>query len=104
MTSKLRYYAAPLILVALALFFNALHFYLEVIVEVKSGTAGYWLNTTAENLQSEAWQVALAAWVFKHYRWLGTPDENEDARNERSALAVPVAVVVLFLLLTAVFT
>lgn len=98
----LRRYTAPLILVSLALFFNALHLYLEVVVNPQQGTAGYWLNTTAENLQSECWQVALAAWLFKHFRWQGTPDEREDAPGTPSALNIPLAVMVLFLVLLAV--
>jgi hypothetical protein len=94
----LRKYAAAFLLVALALFFNWLHWYSEVVVKVQQNTTGYWLNTTAENLQSECWQVALAAWAFKHYRWVGTPDERETAHNRARNLIVPLVVVVGFLL------
>jgi hypothetical protein len=73
----LRQYSAAVFFVGMALSFNVLHFYMEVVVSPDSGTVGYWLNTTAENLQSEMWQVAAAAWAFKHFRWKGSPESKE---------------------------
>ena len=69
-------YSAPLMLTAIALSFNVLHFLTEVVLDADPGSFPYWINTTAENLQSEAWQVALAGWVFKHFRWKGTPEDK----------------------------
>lgn len=70
-------YSAAIVLTSIALTFNVIHFITEVVIGVDPGTFGYWINTTAENLQSEAWQVALAAWVFKHFRWIGTPETDK---------------------------
>lgn len=36
-----------------------------------------WLEGVFENLQSEAWQVAVAAWVFKHFFWKGSPESKD---------------------------
>lgn len=69
-----RRYSAAVILVVIALLFNITHFVTEVVLKAEPNTVLYWVNTTAENLQSEAWQVALAAWVFKHFRWQGSPE------------------------------
>ncbi len=73
----LRRYSAAFVLVAIALLFNVTHFVTEVVLQVEPNTFLYWVNTTAENLQSEAWQVALAAFVFKHFRWVGTPEDED---------------------------
>lgn len=70
-------YSAAIVLTAIALTFNAVHYITEVVIGVDQGTFGYWLNTTAENLQSEVWQVTLAAWIFKHFHWIGTPESKD---------------------------
>lgn len=36
-----------------------------------------WATHTFENLQSEAWQVGFAAWVFTHFIWRGSPESKE---------------------------
>ncbi len=72
-----RSYSAAIVLTAIALAFNATHLVTEVVLGAEPNTFLYWINTTAENLQSEAWQVALAAWVFKHFRWIGTPESKD---------------------------
>ncbi len=89
-------YSAAILFASLGLFFNGIHFLTEVVYKVESNTFGYWLNTTAENLQSECWQVALAAWGFKHFRWKGTPDEKENADQNRRVILWPLVVAVLF--------
>ncbi len=86
---------------ALALLFNALHFWLEVAIEPKQGTAAFWLNTTVENLQSECWQVALAGGCSSTS---GGPARRTRTRTPAipaEALVVPVAVVALSIVLTA---
>jgi hypothetical protein len=35
-----------------------------------------WMEAVLENLQSEVWQVWLAALVFKWFRWYGTPESK----------------------------
>lgn len=35
-----------------------------------------WVNHVAENLQSEAWQVGFAAWVFTHFLWKDSPESK----------------------------
>ena len=102
MTRFIERYWAACVLMVLALFFNGLHWYLEVAIAPEQGTSAYWLNTTVENLQSEMWQVVAAAFVFQHWKWEDSPEANEDAPNSRGMLAVPGAVIVLFLILLAV--
>ena len=99
--SFIRRYPAALILTAMALFFNALHYYMEVEVQAQPGSPAYWWTTTSENLQSELWQIVVAAFVFEHWRWARSPEANEDAPNTRWALLVPAVVVVLCLIVTA---
>jgi hypothetical protein len=101
LASAVRKYAAAGVLVTLALFFNWLHWYTEVVLKVQQNTTGYFLNTTAENLQSECWQVALAAWAFKHFKWIGTPDADPAAPNTPTAFFVPVVVVAGFVVAMA---
>ncbi len=72
-----RRYSAAFVLVGIALLFNLTHLITEVVLQAEPNTLLYWVNTTAENLQSEAWQVALAAFVFKHFRWVGTPEDKD---------------------------
>ncbi len=72
-----RRYSAAFVLVGIALLFNVTHLVTEVVLQAEPNTFLYWANTTAENLQSEAWQVALAAFVFKHFRWVGTPEDKD---------------------------
>jgi hypothetical protein len=35
-----------------------------------------WFEGVMENLQSEIWQIWLAAIIFKHFRWIGTPESK----------------------------
>lgn len=42
--------------------------------------SSYWLNfwiRTAENWQSEILQIMVAAWVFKHFLWTGSPESKD---------------------------
>lgn len=63
-------YSAPLLMVAVALVFTIIHYYTGWLAEVddakshnESATLGQytirWLRDTAENLQSEFWQLAV---------------------------------------------
>jgi len=39
----------------------------------------WWAEATRgllENLQSEAWQVGFAAWIFKHFVYEGSPESK----------------------------
>lgn len=77
-SALLQRYSAAIALVVLALALNVAHFVFEVALEPEPGTWLYWANATFENLQSEAWQIALAAFIFKHLRWSGAPESKPD--------------------------
>ncbi len=72
-----RRYSAAFVLVGIALLFNVLHYLGEVVWQAQPNTSLYWLTTTAENMQSEAYQVLLAGWVFKRFFWKGTPESKD---------------------------
>lgn len=43
-----------------------------------------WARAAFENLQSEAWQVLIAAWIFKRFFWKGSPESKDpDEENNR---------------------
>jgi hypothetical protein len=73
---------AAVILVSLWLVLLALYYASEWGCETFWGphVVPWWAEATRgtfENLQSEAWQVAVAAWVFKHFYWRGSPESKE---------------------------
>lgn len=73
---------AAVVLIALWLALLGLHGWLEYVVDAHFSHAhqhwGWeWARAAVENLQSEVWQVALAAWVFKHFLWQGSPESKE---------------------------
>jgi hypothetical protein len=95
--SQLRYiwrnYSAAIVLTSVALIFMLLQLWTgwkDYIGEQQTHHAAIevgdylWLyfNRVFENLQSEAWQVVLAAWVFSIFRWKGTPDSKEAPDEE----------------------
>lgn len=81
-------YSAALVLTGLWLGFWALHAWFSWrhgVVEAREHgqvfDAGQfwlkWLEGTFENNQSEMLQVMVAAWVFKHFFWQGSPESKE---------------------------
>ncbi len=78
---KARQYSAAIILVTVALVFNVLHIHGEWLVEQYPHTQVQWYaeayRAVFENMQSEVWQIFIAAYVFKHYFWKGTPESKE---------------------------
>ncbi|MDP9476548.1 MAG: hypothetical protein M3R38_12845 [Actinomycetota bacterium] len=84
----LRRRSAAVVLVGFALAFLALQavfgWYAYLVDQADHGFAPsaseyalQFLDRVFENLQSEAWQVVLAAWVFKHFFYEGAPDSKE---------------------------
>ncbi len=75
---------AAIVLIGLWLALLGLHGWLEFVTRLYSQDQVpwgiEWARAAVENLQSEVWQVALAAWVFKHFLWRGSP-ESKDADN-----------------------
>ncbi|MDP9365436.1 MAG: hypothetical protein M3Q10_14635 [Chloroflexota bacterium] len=47
-----------------------------------AGYAPVWARTTLENLQSEAWQVLLAALVFRTLFFKGAPESKNPEEGE----------------------
>ncbi len=76
-------YSAFIVLVTLALLFNVMHAHGEWLVEQypqhQVPWLAEWYRGTFENLQSEVWQVWLAAAVWAGLRWKGTPESKEVA-------------------------
>lgn len=74
-------YGAAIVLVGLWLVLLAgyygTHVWLDTYPHGDEPTWLDWLDGTLENLQSEAWQVAIAAWVFKHFFWKGSPEAQD---------------------------
>jgi hypothetical protein len=97
MKKHLQYWGAVYFLVLLAIAFNGVHAYYEVqhtISEaemhhqVYSSTDSWnaWLQTTAENMQSELWQIGLFQGVmllaWKH-RWFKADAEDMERLEEK---------------------
>lgn len=66
---------AAIILVSLALLLNTTHLVIQVLWV--GDPFNEWARDTVENLQSEVWQIALAAWVFAHFYWRGSPESKD---------------------------
>jgi hypothetical protein len=84
-----RRYGATLVLAVLWLAFVAGHFVAGWHAYVEEQTAHYrepafadyliqWGRDTLENIQSEVFQIILAAWTFKHFLWKGSPESKEE--------------------------
>jgi hypothetical protein len=76
-----RRYSAAIVLLGLWVLLLAAHGMLEYTVSTEPHAtppwALEWARAAVENLQSEVWQVALAAWVFKHFFWKGSPESKD---------------------------
>lgn len=83
-------YSVAYVLLALFLAFWGGQFITEWWVYVEEAkthgeTADFWGRdfwtqfgqSTLENWQSEVLQVMIAAWVFKHFFWKGSPESKE---------------------------
>lgn len=81
-------YGAAYVLIALWLTFWGLHAYFAYRHALYDATTHMepfnerqfwveWAKDTFENNQSEMLQVMVAAWVFKHFLWTGTPESKD---------------------------
>jgi hypothetical protein len=68
-------YGAVLVLLWLWLTFWIFQFLFQVGIEGESMHA--FMASSFENLQSEMFQILVAAWVFKHFLWKGSPESKE---------------------------
>ncbi len=71
----MRSYGAAVVLTALWLSFWVLQWVFQVRFEGE--TANQFLASSFENLQSEMFQIIVAAWVFKHLLWTGAPESKD---------------------------
>lgn len=83
----MRYYSAAFILIGLWLLLLGGHGYFEYLTDAHLSHEHEhwgleWVRSALENLQSEVWQVALAAWVFKHFYWKGSPESKDPEGGE----------------------
>lgn len=85
---KIKHYTAPIVLAVLWLGFWAGHAWFsyrhalhDSSTHMQPFEAGEfwveWAKDSFENNQSEMLQVLVAAWVFKHFLWEGSPESKD---------------------------